>query len=257
MVDPTQPNPYRAPAFGPADHDLMIPAGHVVLVLGVLLLLTPITMLVHGLVQGLWVSDVPSHSTILTEVLLSVGLIIGFFLVGLSRRYNWERFGFWLPLRTDYLFVGGIIGISIFIQPLFMFGYDPEGSTTLRDNFFAAFHPQGALLFELLVFAALVILAPLLEEMVFRGLFFGWARQRLRFLDAAIFSSLIFAAFHAAYVDVLGLHWGFRAVGMIFVLGFLSALLFERTGSLVAPTLLHGLFNLQAAIPLLLDIPPA
>ena len=73
MVDPTQPNPYRTPAFGPADHDLMIPAGHVVLVLGVLLLLTPITMLVHGLVQGLWVSDVPSHSTILTEVLLSVG----------------------------------------------------------------------------------------------------------------------------------------------------------------------------------------
>ena len=115
MVDPTQPNPYRTPAFGPADHDLMIPAGHVVLVLGVLLLLTPITMLVHGLVQGLWVSDVPSHSTILTEVLLSVGLIIGFFLVGLSRRYNWERFGFWLPVRTDYLFVGGIIGISIFI----------------------------------------------------------------------------------------------------------------------------------------------
>jgi membrane protease YdiL (CAAX protease family) len=53
------------------------------------------------------------------------------------------------------------------------------------------------------------------------------------------------------------MHWGFRALGMIFTLGFLSALLFEHTGSLIAPTLLHGLFNLQAAIPLLLDIPPA
>ena len=56
MLDPRTDAPCsRTPAFGPADHDLMIPAGHVVLVLGVLLLLTPITMLVHGLVQGLWV----------------------------------------------------------------------------------------------------------------------------------------------------------------------------------------------------------
>ena len=30
MVDPAKPNPYRSPAFGPADHGLMIPAGHVV-----------------------------------------------------------------------------------------------------------------------------------------------------------------------------------------------------------------------------------
>ena len=257
MVDPTPPNPYRTAAFGPADHGMMIPAGHVGLVLGVLLLLTPISILVQGLIRSVWVPDVPSHATITTEVLLSLALIAALFLVGQSGRYSWERFGFWVPVRTDFLFVGGVLGVSIFIQPLFMFGYDPANSTDLRDTFFAAFHPRGALVFELLVFAALVILAPLLEEMIFRGLFFGWARQRLRFVDAAIFSSLVFAAFHAPYVHALGWHWGLRALAMIFTLGMLSALLFERTGSLIAPTLLHGLFNLQATIPLMLDIPPA
>ena len=257
MVDPTHPNPYRTRAFGPADHGLMIPAGHVVLWIGILLLLAPIALLMQSIVLSLWSPTLASHGTIVTEVLMSAALIAGMFLVGLSRHYNWERFGFWMPVRTDYLFVGGILAISIFIQPLFLFGFDAEGATDLRDTFFTAYHPQGVLLFELLVFAALVILAPLLEEMVFRGLFFGWARQRLGFFEAALFSSLIFAAFHAHYVDALGLHWGFRALAMIFTLGFLSALLFERTGSLIAPTLLHGLFNLQAAIPLLLDIPPA
>lgn len=257
MVDPTQPNPFRAPAFGPADHGLMIPVSHVVLLLALLLLLTPIAVLVQGFVLSIWTPGIPSHGTIATEVLISLILIAAFFLMGASRHYNWERFGFWVPVRTDYLFVGGILAISIFIQPLFMFGFDTDSATGLRDAFFAAYHPQGVLMFELLVFAALVILTPLFEEMVFRGLFFGWARQRLGFISAAVFSSLVFAAFHAPYVDALGMHWGFRALGMIFTLGFLSALLFERTGSLIAPTLLHGLFNLQAAIPLLLDIPPA
>ena len=50
MVDPTQPNPFRSPAFGPADHGLMIPVSHVVLMLAVLLLLAPIAMLVQGIV---------------------------------------------------------------------------------------------------------------------------------------------------------------------------------------------------------------
>ena len=179
MVDPTHPNPYRTRAFGPADHGLMIPAGHVVLWIGILLLLAPIALLIQSIVLSLWSPTLASHGTIVTEVLMSAALIAGMFLVGLSRHYNWERFGFWMPVRTDYLFVGGILAISIFIQPLFMFGFDAEGATDLRDTFFTAYHPQGALLFELLVFAALVILAPLLEEMVFRGLFFGWARQRL------------------------------------------------------------------------------
>ena len=257
MVDPAKPNPYRSPAYGPADHGLMIPAGHVVLMIGVLLLLTPAALMVQAMIESLWTPTLPSHGTIATEVILSLMLIAALFLIGRSGRYNWERFGFWMPVRTDYLFVGGILMISIFIQPLFMFGFDRESGIEMRDAFFAAYHPQGVLVFELLVFGALVVLTPLFEEMVFRGVFFGWARQRLRFIDAAVFSALIFAAFHAPYVDALGFHWGLRALGMIFTLGFLSALLFERTGSLIAPTLLHGLFNLQAAIPLLMDMSPA
>ncbi|MEC8274840.1 MAG: CPBP family intramembrane glutamic endopeptidase, partial [Pseudomonadota bacterium] len=83
------------------------------------------------------------------------------------------------------------------------------------------------------------------------------ARQRLGFVESALFSALVFAAFHSAYIDNLGPFWGLRAMAMIFTLGFLSALLFERTGSLIAPTALHALFNVQAVMPLLTEQPAA
>ena len=104
---------------------------------------------------------------------------------------------------------------------------------------------------------SLVVLTPLFEEIAFRGLIFGWARQRLGFVESALFSALVFAAFHSAYIDNLGPFWGLRAMAMIFTLGFLSALLFERTGSLIAPTALHALFNVQAVMPLLTEQPAA
>ena len=49
-----------------------------------------------------------------------------------------------MPVRTDYLFIGGILAISIFIQPLFMFGFDTDAASDLQDGFFAAYHRQAS-----------------------------------------------------------------------------------------------------------------
>ena len=107
-------------------------------------------------------------------------MIAGLFLVGLSRSIIiGSGLGFGCRCGPTTLFVGGILGdFDLHPAAVHVRLSTRRAQRTLRDTFFAAFHPQGALLFELLVFAALVILAPLLEEMVFRGLFFGWARQR-------------------------------------------------------------------------------
>ena len=259
MPDPQHPNPHRTRAFGPADNELMIPAGHVGLILALLLLLAPMFSLVSGLLSGGWKPVLDSHRIILADVILSLLLLVAVLLIGVSRRYNWERFGFWIPSGTDFVFVAAIFLLSFLLQPLFLFGFDPgsEEATRLREGFFAAYHPGDVLFFELFVVLSLVILTPLFEEVAFRGVIFGWARQRLGFMEAALFSALVFAAFHSGYVDNLGPFWGLRAMAMIFTLGFLSALLFERTGSLIAPTALHALFNVQAVLPLLIDQPTA
>jgi membrane protease YdiL (CAAX protease family) len=80
-----------------------------------------------------------------------------------------------------------------------------------------------------------VILAPLFEELVFRGLLFAILRRRFRFLPAALISALVF-----------GLAHGYGVVGLISVCwsGVLWAWIYEKTGSLGPGILAHAINNL-------------
>lgn len=81
-------------------------------------------------------------------------------------------------------------------------------------------------------FVLLVIAAPITEELVFRGILFaGWRRHG--FVMAAAFSSLLFGL----------AHWQPNVALATFVLGWLLAWLYERSGSLWAPIGLHALKN--------------
>lgn len=81
-------------------------------------------------------------------------------------------------------------------------------------------------------FVLLVVITPLTEEIVFRGILFaGWRRHG--FVVAAVVSSLLFGL----------AHWQPNVVLATFVLGWLLAWLYEKTGSLWAPIGLHALKN--------------
>lgn len=84
-----------------------------------------------------------------------------------------------------------------------------------------------------------VILAPLFEEAVFRGLLFATLRRVLGFAGAAGLSAAIFAVAH-----------GYGALGFIDVLlsGILWAWAFERTGSLVPGIVAHAVTNLLVSV---------
>lgn len=81
--------------------------------------------------------------------------------------------------------------------------------------------------------AAGVILAPLVEETVFRGFLYGALRLRWGSGLAAVAASLPFAL----------AHFSLGAFPALFLLGCLFCLLYERSGSLLGPMLFHGLFN--------------
>ena len=84
-----------------------------------------------------------------------------------------------------------------------------------------------------------VILAPLFEELVFRGLLFAILRRRFRFLPAALISAAIF-----------GLAHGYGVIGLISVCwsGVLWAWIYERTGSLGPGILAHAVNNLLVCL---------
>jgi hypothetical protein len=86
----------------------------------------------------------------------------------------------------------------------------------------------------------IVVLAPISEEVCFRGMLFGGLREKLPRIAAALISGFIFGGLHGLT--------GITAVPPLMIFGFLLALLYEKTGSIVPGILLHMLNNAVALL---------
>lgn len=78
-----------------------------------------------------------------------------------------------------------------------------------------------------------VVIAPLCEEIVFRGLFYPVMKKFSGPWLAALCSGLVFAAAHGNLTVLLPL----------FILGILLVVVYEKTGSIWAPIAVHFCFN--------------
>ncbi len=87
------------------------------------------------------------------------------------------------------------------------------------------------------------ILAPVCEELVFRGLMFKRLRAQTGFLLAAIYSTTIFAVIHGNMVQII----------YAFVMGMVFAYVYEKYGSVKAPILAHIGANMVSLICTELD----
>lgn len=89
-----------------------------------------------------------------------------------------------------------------------------------------------------LAFIVVVVAAPVIEELFFRGFIYPAFRERWGITAGIIVSGLLFAIFHFnLYVFV-----------PIAVVGFALAYLYERTGSLGPPIMLHAINNLISVV---------
>jgi CAAX protease family protein len=86
----------------------------------------------------------------------------------------------------------------------------------------------------------IVIVAPCCEEVCFRGMLFGGLRERLPRLAAALISGAVFGALHVTN--------GVEVIAPLIGFGFILALLYEKTGSIVPGILLHMLNNSVALL---------
>ena len=92
-----------------------------------------------------------------------------------------------------------------------------------------------------LFWIAVVVFAPLFEEILFRGfLFVGLRKSMIGAAGTIIVTSLLWAALHAQY-NVYGMV-------SIFILGILLGIVRLKTGSLWAPILFHALWNLVSIV---------
>jgi membrane protease YdiL (CAAX protease family) len=96
--------------------------------------------------------------------------------------------------------------------------------------------PEDAFNYDAVVIAlglAVLIGAPVVEEVFFRGFLFGGLRQHMTFWAAGLISGGLFSLAHADP----GLVLPYTGIGVIF------AFLYERTGTLFTPIGVHFIFN--------------
>ena len=95
----------------------------------------------------------------------------------------------------------------------------------------------------LLTFLATVIVAPITEEIFFRGLIYTRLKRGMPTIVAILIASAIFGAMHGAAI------W----MAYAFVLGIVMTLLYEKFGSILVSMAFHAAFNLAGSylVPML------
>ena len=130
----------------------------------------------------------------------------------------------WRPI------VFGVVGTTVLSFAVSQLGLQPEGVRQVTEGI------QGASQ-VLQTLGVLALLAPFAEELVFRGMLYGWLAGRWSNLVAFVLSSLAFAAAHTEPVHIL----------LVLPLGFWFGWLRWRTGSLV-PTIVAHVINNSIAV---------
>lgn len=82
------------------------------------------------------------------------------------------------------------------------------------------------------------IIAPILEEIIFRKIVFGTFYKRMNFIFAALLSALIFAA----------VHWDFSHLLMYTAMGLVFAFLYVRTKRILVPIIVHAGMNTMVVL---------
>jgi uncharacterized protein len=143
--------------------------------------------------------------------------------------------------RTDFWSAVGWAALGIFSFYFFTAIYSalvqPDAEQGVTDALGADEGTFGLITAGFMV----VALAPVAEEVFFRGFFYGALRSRYSVATAALIDGLVFGL----------IHWDFTAQGLEIVpplalLGVIFCLVYERTGSLFPVIALHAINNALA-----------
>lgn len=193
------------------------------------LLVTPFMRYIPG--QNLQLLTYIGANTISLSVLLVIAQRIF--------RFQWRSFG---------LKACGLKGILPVFPAFFLYFMISIGFTLLASKFIPGFNVEqaqetgfskGNSPIELIAaFISLVLITPLFEEAIFRGVLFHGLRKKLPFWFAALITSVVFALAHG--------QWN---VGIdTFALSLILCYLVEKSGSIIPALLLHGLKNSVAFV---------
>ena len=150
------------------------------------------------------------------------------YLVIVQQKYKFvlKKKEFFNVFIYSILFVPIIILLSIVSKLSLPEFTEQQQVKDLRDSFFEVISRDGIMI---------VLLAPIIEEVVFRGLFYAALKSYFPWFVSIIFSSVIFALIHG---NIL-------AFTLLFSLSLLLTFIYELYGKLFYPILIHSCFNIS------------
>lgn len=168
--------------------------------------------------------------------------------LGIERAVSWTDIGLSILTVLPYYILSGVIvwlGLEVFHV------IDPDVGQQIG---FA--QPSQRIEF-IVAFITLVILAPLAEELLFRGYFLGRLSEKISKWLALIVTALVFGLLHLPGVTDTGVVWQWGAAADTFALGLIAGSLRLLTGGIWAGVLLHAIKNAIAYYFLFINqLPP-
>ncbi|MCH9036460.1 MAG: CPBP family intramembrane metalloprotease [Chloroflexi bacterium] len=181
------------------------------------------------------------YALVVTFILEGVLLATVWIFAVAKYRISWRALGLWrLPNAGDVILAGSVflvgIGVQVgYLSILKLIGVDTGRVTP------TTFIEEGGVVLVLLSILALAV-APVAEEIFFRGFIFGGAATRYGFIKGALASAALFSIAHIEPLKFLPL----------FVLGFLLAWIYHKTGALWGSMIAHLLNNALALLVVIL-----
>jgi membrane protease YdiL (CAAX protease family) len=175
--------------------------------------------------------------------LQAVGYAVGLVSVKLRRRTSWKAFG--LPIEWKYAWglatgVPLLIVVTLILLPL---SSQLTESNNLVTN---SLEDIDGIAEVVAAGLGIIILIPIMEELIFRGLLQPALRRRLGAVGSVFGSALIFGIVHALNIDPGSTQMGLEVaatVGGIFILALFLGWAREHTGAIGLPIFIHAGWN--------------
>lgn len=180
--------------------------------------------------------DFPVSAALVVLLLLEpIAIFTGIYsILILRRRFAWADFGvrpaalIWIA--PAILAALGCLAFAGAVSEVL----DRFYKTSMLDEYLSVLAPDGLTLQrEILLILIVGGLVPFAEELLFRGVIYGWLRQRRGVVFSVVVSALLFALAHT------NVHMALQ----IFVTGIVLAVLYERSRSVLVSTLAHMTVN--------------
>ena len=134
--------------------------------------------------------------------------------------------------------IKSIISFIIFIPLLFLISFIIQYVLPEYKQQEIVLNFKSTLIEDKGILLHVLVIAPIVEEVIFRGYIYRILKSKIPIIFATIINSTLFALIHYNVLSYI----------LLFVLSIFLTYIYERNGSIICPIIIHSLFNLMMSI---------